>query len=67
MICHRGHDHSLKKVVVAERNPSEPHGIRPFHCPDCSHANRHNKVTRHWVMRTLPEAKQQRSPCSVCF
>jgi hypothetical protein len=44
-----GHDHSIQDVKVAEWNRTEPHGTRPFHCPDCRHTKRPDHNRHNWV------------------
>lgn len=43
------HEHPPVPVTVADKNPTEPRGLRPVHCPECSQANRPDKVARHWT------------------
>lgn len=68
MLCLQGHDHSSIKVKVAKFNGTEPHGIRPFHCPDCWQTNRVDTVQSNWRLMTTGEAiSQGRQFCKNCF
>ena len=68
MVCQNYHDHSVRQVKVAELNGTEPHGIRPFHCPDCCHTKHKDYRRDYWATMTLGQAQRQnRSPCTVCF
>ena len=68
MRCKKGHDHSQVKVCVAKRNRTKPHGIRPFHCPNCSQVRKFNKKSDNWEPYCIEKAKsEERKPCKVCF
>lgn len=68
MICLKGHDHSSSKVKVAKFNETEPHGIRPFHCPECWQTARADTRQSNWAMITLAEAMNEGRPsCHACF
>jgi hypothetical protein len=68
MICIKGHDHSSSKVKVAKFNKTEPHGIRPFHCPECRQTTRVGIDQANWVLMALVAAiGEGRPPCHYCF
>ncbi len=68
MRCKNEHDHSQRKVSVAQKNPTKPHGIRPFHCPDCPEVRKANKNSDNWVCVPIGEAENEgRGHCKVCF
>ena len=68
MICQSGHDHSSQDVLVAKFNRTEPHGIRPFHCPGCWQAFRADNVTTNWSHLSLAQAQSEgRTLCRDCF
>lgn len=49
MLCRLGHKHPPKGFVGAALNPDTVlWGIRPYHCPECPHANKSNKVNKNW-------------------
>ena len=67
MRCKYGDDHPPRDVTAATWNPTNQ--PRPYHCPDCHHANRPDKVHDHWenyaidarLLRYHPDA------CTFCF
>jgi hypothetical protein len=66
--CKNGHNHSEQSVMVAAHNPTEPYGIRPFHCEECKHISHHNKIAENWISTTLQQAlSEERQPCQDCF
>jgi len=56
------------RVVAATKNPSEPHGRRPFHRPDCSHVTKIGTVRRNWTAYESAAAARadRRKPCARC-
>lgn len=70
MKCRLGHDHPNRIEVASTDNPSEPHGPRPFHCPECHQVRKKGAVSGYWKEYKTPvdaRAAGHPSPCKSCF
>jgi len=71
VLCNFGHDHSQQQVIAATRNPSHPRGLRPIHCPDCTHVVPQDRKPKYWqnyanVNAAIGSGEHTRT-CAFCF
>jgi len=56
------------RVVAATKNPTQPHGRRPYHRPQCFYVTKEGVVEENWTeYPSCAEAQADlRRPCGRC-